>query len=337
MLGVRTITIYDIAELAGVSPSTVSRALNGKPGVSRKNRDRIQKVLEENRYIPDENAKSLVMQRTHTVGILTDDLGSQHQNEALSRCQNELIVHGYQCISRYVNGEPDAMEKAISELSIRRVAGALFIGLSFTDHDRLKGILNRWLPDTPVVLVYQNERIQQNNIYCVGANEKKGFRYCVQRMADQGRKNLVLIVERNRASETKIQDIFETAVQDYPGVKYGIYTNIEPCMEEANQVVDRILQERPETDGILCVQDRLAIEVMYALLERGKQIPRDISVIGEDNSQLCEVCRPKLTSLDTMVDVATMMSVRMLVDVLEGRSQTHKVTLDMELVERETL
>ena len=86
---------------------------------------------------------------------MTDDLGSQHQNEALSRCQNELIVHGYQCISRYVNeDEPDAMEKAISELSIRRVAGALLIGLSFTDHERLRKSLNRWLPETPVVLVY---------------------------------------------------------------------------------------------------------------------------------------------------------------------------------------
>ncbi len=115
------------------------------------------------------------------------------------------------------------------------------------------------------------------------------------------------------------------------------YTNIEPCAAGANGVVDQILRERPKTDGILCVQDRLAIEVMYALMERGKKIPEEISIIGEDNSQLCEVCRPKLTSLDTMVDVATMMSVRMLVDVLEGRSQTHKVTLDMELVERGSL
>lgn len=338
ILGVRNITIYDIAELAGVSPSTVSRALNGKPGVSRKKREIIQKVLEENHYIPDENARSLVMQKTHTIGILTDDLGSQHQNEALSRCQNELIVHGYQCISRYVNeDEPDAMEKAISELSIRRVAGALLIGLSFTDHERLRKCLNRWLPETPVVLVYQNERIPQNNIYCVGANERKGFHYCVRRMAEQGRKNLVLIVERNRASKTKIQEFFEKAVQDYPDMGCATYTNIEPCAAGANGVVDQILRERPKTDGILCVQDRLAIEVMYALMERGKKIPEEISIIGEDNSQLCEVCRPKLTSLDTMVDVATMMSVRMLVDVLEGRSQTHKVTLDMELVERGSL
>ncbi len=330
------ITIYDIAKLAGVSPSTVSRALNGKPGVSRKNREMIRKVLEENHYVPDETARSLVLQRTHTIGILTDDLGSQHQNEALARCQNELVVNGYQCISRYVGNEPGAMEKAISELSIRRVAGALLIGLSFTDHVRLRQAIMKWLPNTPVVLVYQNERIDSNHIYCVGANEKKGFHYCVQRMAERGRKNLVLIVEQNRASQTKIQEHFENAVRDYELASCFTYAGVN-IGSGADAIAERIVEERPETDGILCVQDRLAIEVMYALQKRGKRIPEDISIIGEDNSALCEVCRPQLTSLDTMVDVCAMMSVRMLVDVLQGRSQTHKITLDMELIERETL
>ena len=53
----------------------------------------IQKILEENNYIPDENARSLVTQRTRMIGIVTDDLDSQHQNEAIAHCQNELIVN----------------------------------------------------------------------------------------------------------------------------------------------------------------------------------------------------------------------------------------------------
>lgn len=330
-------TIYDVAELAGVSPSTVSRALNGKPGVSAKKRELIQRVLEKHNYIPDENARSLVLQNSKVVGILTDDLESQHQNEALARCQNELIVHGYQCNSRYVGNEPDAMEKAISELGIRHVTGALLIGLSFTDHERLKTAIQRWLPDVPVVLVYQNTRFDLNNVYCVGANEEKGFRYCVERMVERGRKHLVLVIDKNRAGRAKIQKHFEEAVRQYPGVHSYVYADVETGSEGGREAADKILKEVPPVDGILCVQDRLAIEVMYALQDNGKKIPEDISMIGEDNSALCEVCRPKLTSLDTMVTVSTLMSVRMLVDVMEGRLQTHKITLDMELVERDTL
>ena len=330
------ITIYDIAALAGVSPSTVSRALNGKPGVSRKKRELIQKVLEENHYIPDENARSLVMGRTRLVGIVTDDLDSQHQNEAIAHCQNELIVNGYQCITRYTGKEPDSMGKAIAELRLRKVEGVLLIGLSFVDHERLEKLIQRWLPDVPVLLVYQNERINMDNVYCIGANEERGFRCCVEQLIEHNRRNLVLIVEKNRASQPKIQTYFEAAAQEHPDVRYGVYTGVEPC-GGAEEVVNQILKEHPDADGVLCVQDRLAIEVMYAFMERGKRIPEDISVIGEGNSELCEVCRPKLTSLDTMVPVATMMSVRILVDVMEGRAQTHKITLDMELVKRQSL
>ena len=320
-----------------MSPSTVSRALNGKPGVSSKNRALIQKALEENHYIPDEAARSLGMQRSRTVGIVTDDLNSNNQNEALAHCQNELIVNGYQCFSRCMEKEPDNLERVMVELKNRRVEGALLIGLTFTDHERLEKAIERWLPDVPVLLVYQNERINRENVYCIGANEKKGFQHCVEYLVERGRRNLVLIVENVRASKVKIQSYFEIAAKTYENLNYCSYTDIASETEGAREVVRRILREHPEVDGILCTQDRLAIEVMYALGEEGKRVPEDISLIGEGNSELCEVCRPRLTALDTMVTVSSMMSVRMLVDVMEGRSQTHKLTLEMELVNRETL
>lgn len=315
----------------------MSRALNGKPGVSSKNRELIQKVLDEYNYIPDEAARTLGAGSSRMVGVVTDDLNSHHQNAALARCQNELIVNGYQCISRSIGAEPDSLEKVMAELKKRRVEGLLLFGLTFTDHERLEKAIARWLPDVPVLLVYQNERLNRENVYCIGANEKKGFRHCVGHLAERGRRNLALIVEENRASRAKIQTYFETAAQEYADLKYGVYTDIPSNEEGGAEVVSRILREQPEVDGILCTHDRLAIEVMYALEAQGKRVPKDISLIGEGNSELCEVCRPRLTSLDTMVTVSSTMSVRILMDVMEGRSQTHKITLEMELVNRETL
>ena len=65
-------------------------------------------------------------------------------------------------------------------------------------------------------------------------------------------------------------------------------------------------------------------------------MPGDVSVMGEDNSAFCEVCRPKLTSLDTMLSMSTLMSARILLDVLAGQEQSRKITLEMEIVERAT-
>ena len=90
-------------------------------------------------------------------------------------------------------------------------------------------------------------------------------------------------------------------------------------------------------DGLLCVNDSIAIGAMYALKDLGKRIPEDVSIIGEDNSESCDACRPKLTSMDPMLAVDTVMSANILVDVLSGVSRNRSVVLEMEIVERETL
>ena len=74
----------------------------------------------------------------------------------------------------------------------------------------------------------------------------------------------------------------------------------------------------------------------FKLLEQGIQVPQQISLMGENNSSFCETCRPRLTSLDTMVSMSSIMAARTLLDVLEGREPSHHVTLQMTIVERGT-
>lgn len=330
-------TIYDIAKMTGVSPSTVSRVINGKPGVGAQTRARIKEVLKQNNYIPDETARSLATQATHMIGILTDNLDSYRQNEGTAKSENELMANGYQCYTKYIGGGADALEEGIADLAKRHVEGVLLMGPSFMEHSVLKRIIKNWLPDTPVILVHQTERIGLDNVYCVGANEKKGFRCCVERMVKKGRRNLILVIDKNRVSQTKIEGYFRDAVSEYTDVEAYVYTGVEPTVDGGIEIAGQILNEHPEVDGVLCAQDGIAIGVMYAMQDQGRRIAEDISVIGEDNSTLCDVCRPRLTSLDTMLTATTLMSVHILLDVLRGREQTRKVTLDMELVERETL
>ena len=91
-------TIYDIAEMAGVSASSVSRVINGKPGVNRKKRAEIEALLHEHHYMPDENARNLVLQENHTVGILTDNLNEDvRMSDGLVRAEYELLRNGYYC------------------------------------------------------------------------------------------------------------------------------------------------------------------------------------------------------------------------------------------------
>ncbi len=330
-------TIYDIAKLAGVSASTVSRVVNGKPGVGAEKRAMIEKLLREYGYEPDENARSLVTQTNHTIGILTDDLSSRRQNECIARIANELMNRSYFCFIKCTGSGPDAIASGLSELMKRRVEGALLMGHTFRDHKTLSAELERYDPDFPVVLAFQTSRPARDNVYCVGASEEKGFQVCVQRMAARGRRNLVLVIDKNRASEIPIRRFFEEEVARHPALTGRVYTGVEPSVAGGHRFGIRLLEECPDLDGVICAQDGIAIGIMHAIQDSGRRVPEDVSVIGEDNSIQCEACRPQLTSLDTMISTSALLSARILMDVLGGAEQTRRIILEMELVERGTL
>lgn len=333
------LTIYEIAKIAEVSPSTVSRALNGKPGVSRKNRESISKIIQE--YdVPrsDSSMESPISHKQNLIGILTDDLNSEHQNDSSTLCQSKVMSKGYRCISKYIGTAPDSVEKSFAEMHDLGVSGLLVFGNTFTDHVRLKAAITKWLPDVPILLVYQNHRIAElSNVYCVGANQPKGFYHCVEEMYKRGRRRIALVIEAGRVGRPEITKYFEDAIQHFDDLSYYILPDVPNSLTAGDEIASLLLHRFPEVDGIICARDKVAISLMYALQKTGKNVPEDISIIGEDNSELCEACRPRLTSIDTMVKVAALWSVNVLTDVLQGRVQTHKITLDMELVNRETL
>ena len=330
-------TIYDIAQMAGVSASTVSRVINGKPGVGEKKRKEILALLENSNYTPDANARNLVNQTTNTIGILIDDIDSSNQSHGLNRAENEIMKNGYFCFTKYIGKGEDALEDGIRKLAENRVDGALLMGVSFMDHEKLGQLIERYLQGVPVVLVHQTERPDLDNVYCIGASEREGFERCVRRLAARGRKRLVLLIEHKRFSQKQIQSYFETALQQYPDMMGWTYKGIEPTIRGGKAIMNRILREHPQIDAVLCAHDGVAIGAMYECMDQGRTVPEDISMIGESNSMMCEACRPRLSSLDTMLSISSPMAAKMLVDVLNGRESAKKIVMEMVLVERETI
>lgn len=330
-------TIYDIAKMAGVSASTVSRVINGKPGVGEKKRKEILTLLESSNYTPDMNARNLVNQSTNTIGILIDDIDSRNQSDGLSRAENEIMKNGFFCFTKYIGKGADALENGIRGLAENKVDGALLMGVSFMNHDLLKQLIVRYLKDTPIVLVHQTERIDLDNVYCIGASEGEGFERCISRLAARGRKNIALLIDQNRFSCELIRGYFESTLRQFPDIRGWVYKEIEPTIRGGKAIMHQVLCEHPEVDAVLSAHDGIAIGAMYACMDQGKSVPEDISVIGETNSMMCEACRPRLSSLDTMISKSSPMAARVLVDILSGGEGAKKVIMEMELVERETI
>ena len=333
-------TIYDIAEIAGVNASTVSRAINGKPGCGKKKREEILALLKQYNFIPDETARSLVTQRNHTIGILTDDLQSAHMNEAIAILQNKLLSAGYHCYLSCVNDteEPDAVEQGFRDLASRRVEGVLLLGRCFHDHQALEPEVSKYLPDKPVILVNQTQPPRRENIYAIGASESRGIRRCVELLVRRGRSRLLLIIDRRRTSAPQLQQTFEEALTMYGcDITGHTVTDVPYRGTDGEQIAEEIMKQCPDVDGIMCTHDRIAINVIYALQGLGREVPRDVSVIGEDNSEICKICRPKLTSLDTMIRKITLLAAETILNSLEGRPCARSVSLEMEVHHRDSV
>lgn len=192
------------------------------------------------------------------------------------------------------------------------------------------------LPNTPVVMVHNTLTFPRPNIYSVGADEVAGIQSCVDYLTSRGRRQMLLVINENRVSGALIRSAFESAVKRYPHVHSTVYTGVPVSVDGGESFALRMLREQPDTDSIICANDLIAIGVLNILKEQGIQVPQQISLMGENNSSFCETCRPRLTSLDTMVSMSSIMAARTLLDVLEGREPSHHVTLQMTIVERGT-
>lgn len=329
-------TIYDIAKLAGVSASTVSRVANGKPGVSRKAREKVEKLLRQYNYVPDENARTLVLQSSRTIGILTDDLETFHQTDGVHKAEAELMRQGYYCFVKYVDSGGGALENSLIDLARHRVAGAICFGATFRNADEMIRLTERHLPDTPIVMVNNNSIFPSENIYSVGAEEQDGFVRSVEMMVSRGRHNLALLLNENRISGPTIQQGFELGLSRCPQVQGRLFDGIPATVKGGRQAARRVLEEYPELDGLICSHDLIAIGALQVLQHQGIQVPEQVAILGENNTRFCEVCIPELSSLDTMIGNSSIIGARTLLDVLSKRSASHRIMLQMEIVERGT-
>ncbi len=329
-------TIYDIAKMAGVSASSVSRVVNDKPGVNRVTREKIQALLKEYHYVPDTNARNLVNQSNRTIGILTDDINTWNQVNGCHKIEYELMRNGYYCFVKYIGQEPEAVEEAMLDMAQHRVEGVVCLGSAFRNTEAVLRAVEQHLPKTPVIMAHNTVSFPRDNIYSVGSDERAGIQSTVDFLVRKGRRNLLMVIDEKRISGTLIRSAFEAAVQQYAGICGSVCSGIAASVNGGEDLAERLPEEYPDVDGIICANDLIAIGVLNILKEKGIQIPQQISLIGENNSSFCDICRPRLTSLDTMISMSSIMAARTLMDVLEGRAPSHHVLLQMTIVERGT-
>ena len=325
-------TIYDIAREAGVSASIVSRVINNKPGVAAEKRKKIQKLLEENHYVPNEMARSLVTSSTRMVGILVTDIRHEDQLAGANYITRELRTYGYTGWIYICGGTDKDRVEGLHDMARHNVHAAVLMGSKFQSKAVEQAIV-KYMPDIPVFLL--NGYLNLPNVYGVLADIENGFRECTELMLKKGRKHPVLICDAPIPTTCQKEAGYLGAMRE-AHKEPVIYRQVAGSFQDGYETATRILQEHPETDCMMFSLDIMACGALRSLWEKSVSVPEQIAIVGCDNTTVSKIYMPQLTTIDTVLMDCSVTIAHQLTDCIEGRETNHKTILSTNFIRRET-
>ncbi len=326
--------IYDIAKKAGVSASTVSRVINDKPGIKAETRALVKKLLKKYNYSPNENARGLVTQLSRTVGILLPDIRDLNHVSSAFRIQRELTAHGYCCII-FNTGEGD-QERAdhMQILRQRQVDGVVMIGSSYQCQP-VEEKIGEYLSHIPVVMA--NGQFNLPNTYSILLDEKAGVSELANRLWDKGRRHFAFVKASHQTpgNQRKLEGFMQAMAAHGKKTSSPVYA-CESSHQGGYDIAQKIMHKHPETDAIMFSWDLEATGAVRALFDMDITVPDQVAVTGVDNSTYCDLCYPKLTSVDVKQHDMCLSAAKTLLDILTGGQAVRTIRIPPAIVERES-
>lgn len=329
-------TIKDIARLANVSKSTVSRALNNSPLISQETRERIQAIAREHNFRINAPARNLSLRQSHTIAFVTPDCGpsffeaeSLFSFEILGGIGSGLRALGYDLLIVHVNSHDNTW--ANSYFDSARVDGFILMS-SHTSQALVKKLIELKAPFIAWGVPLPNFR------YCtVTGDNITGGTLATQHLIQTGRQRIAFI--GGPQDDLTVQHRFQgyaNALQaagrsvDPHRVVYGDYSYASGIA-----AMQRLLAQAPDLDAVFANSDLMAIAAIKVIKESGQRVPEDVAVVGYDDVSIAQYNNLPLTTIRQNIALAGRLLAQNLVQHIQSGVVTN-VSTPVELVIRES-
>lgn len=323
-------TLSDVAAVAGVSVSTVSKALNDRSDIAESTKARIRKIADDLGFAPNSLAKSLLTGRTGMVGLVTHDLEGRFSLPILMGVEDAFGVNRMSVVLCDARGDMIREQHHVEILRERRVDGLIIVGARPDPRPPLSGH-----PTVPVVYAYAPSTDPKD--YSVIADHEASGQIAVDHLRDVGRKNIAIIsgdptygasTERTNAALDQLKKYGMKPVGGHP--LYGTWSE-----SWGRTAMRRILSEGARCDAVICGNDQIGRGALEELKQAGKRVPEDVSIIGHDNWRiLAEGADPQLTSIDMNLEQMGRVAAARLAEAMDGKQRSGIETLPPKLVLR---
>ncbi|WP_046213923.1 LacI family DNA-binding transcriptional regulator [Paenibacillus wulumuqiensis] len=322
-------TISDIAQIAGVAKSTVSRYLNGG-SVSVNTRKKLEQVIRETGYIPNTFAQSLKAKNASIIGTIVPRLDSFATSHTLMGIDDQLRKFGYRMIISNTSQDMNREIEAIYELARQKIAGIILLAARITD-DHLVAIEETGVP---VLLVGQ----EHEQIHSLIHNDYEAGYDLGRYVLSRGHRHLIYlgVTEQDIAVGVKRKEGFARAVEETGGCQVEYYETSFRIPDAREAALD-ILSGDLEASIMVCATDNIALGVMKAAYQLGIRIPEQLSVTGFGGYDVTEVVHPALTTVRYPYTEAGRIAARNIIQLVNEQPVNKVTIMDHQLLERESV
>ncbi len=326
--------IHDIAREAAVSIATVSRVINNNARVHPGTKRRVQAVIKRRNYTPNALARGLLSNRTKNIGVFTVDILHPYYASVISRVQKDLNAHGYNLFFCNTGGDIESKKKYIEAFLENRVDGLIFVGSTYREKkDNVH--IQKAACSVPIVLI--NNHIKGENVYCLLCDDAEGTFLATNHVIARGSKKLLFINGPDTQSGRRKRKGFDRAVEENGlDPKAQTIINVTGSRDILPRLVENEFAEK-SFHGVITSDDLFANQVVNTLQDRGIRIPEDVVVIGYNNSMICDLTYPHLSSVDSRFDDLGGLAAEAMISLLEGKEKRKRLEyLEPRLVIRNT-
>lgn len=320
-------SIREVAKLAGVSPATVSRVMNGTAKVDEEKKQRVLQAIDETGFKPNELARALFKQSSKIIGVILPDIDNPFFSEAAKAIESEAFRQGYKILLCYSDNN-DEKEALNIQMLIQMKADGIIIMTNGEETGK-----NIEQCDLPIVVMDRRFTTGRKTA-SIESNHYKGGWLAAEHLVNCGCKKIVCLRGPQKYSSGK--------------ERYWAYLDLcekyhrEPLVLDCDYSYDnglsaakQILETYPDADGILASNDIVAMAVYKIFSQAGYKIPEDVQLVGFDDISFSQRFTPELTTIHQPIHELGEKAVQLILQGSELENQENLI-LDVSLVKRQT-
>ena len=337
----KAITIKDIAKKCGVGVSTVSRAINNHPDISEETKSKIMKVVKENNFVPNKSARNLKILDSKTIAVLIKGIDNPFFQKMIKVFEEEIQNRKYSFILHRVDTDQDEVEVALELIKEKRLKGIVFLGGKFSHQEKkLKEIQIPFVLSTIAIA----ENVDRNIYSSVSVDDKSESEKIVNFLCDQGHTKIAILVagKSDRSiSKLRVEGYRNALKSRNIPINENLIRHTDDneniqVIENGYKLMKELLESKEEFTAVYSISDSMAIGASKAILESGKRIPQDYSVVGFDGLDITYYYNPSITTIRQPVDDMARETTKILFDLINNKTKNQHKVFKGELIVRES-